>query len=87
MTPRIGVDVCPVERIARAVERGGDRFLEKIYTPAELEYCAGRAERLAGRWAAKEAVLKCLDGNVASLAKREIEILPNSQGAPVVRLA
>lgn len=86
-TPRIGVDVCPVERIARAVERGGDRFLAKIYTPAELEYCAGRPDRLAGRWAAKEAVLKCLDGNVASLAKREIEILPNPQGAPVVRLS
>lgn len=84
---RIGVDVCPVERIAQAVERGGDRLLEKIYTAAELEYCAGRPERLAGRWAAKEAVLKCLDRNVASLAKREIEILPNPQGAPVVRLA
>ena len=87
VTPRIGVDVCPVDRIAQAVARGGDRFLAKIYTPAELAYCAGRPERLAGRWAAKEAVLKCLDGNVASLAKREIEILPNPQGAPVVRLS
>lgn len=87
VTPRIGVDVCPVERIARAVERGGAHFLEKVYTRAELDYCAGRPERLAGRWAAKEAVLKCLDGQVASLAKRDIEILPNPQGAPVVRLA
>ncbi len=85
--PRIGVDVCPVERIAQAAERGGDRFLARIFTPAELEYCAGRPDRLAGRWAAKEAVLKCLDGNVANLARREIEILPNQQGAPVVRLS
>lgn len=87
VTPRIGVDVCPVDRIAQAVQRGGDRFLAKIFTPAELEYCAGRPERLAGRWAAKEAVLKCLDGIVARLAKREIEILPNPQGAPVVHLS
>lgn len=86
VTPRIGVDVCPTERIAQAAERSGQRFLEKIYTPAELEYCAGRPERLAGRWAAKEAVLKCLDGTVSRLAHREIEILPNPQGAPAVRL-
>ncbi|MGH7912178.1 MAG: NAD(P)H-hydrate dehydratase [Candidatus Dormibacteraceae bacterium] len=84
--PRIGVDVCPVERITRAVERSGQRFLEKVFTPAELAYCGGRADRLAGRWAAKEAVLKCLDGTVARLARREIEVLPNPQGAPVVRL-
>jgi hydroxyethylthiazole kinase-like uncharacterized protein yjeF len=87
VTPRIGVDVCPVERIAQAAERGGEGFLAKIFTPPELEYCAGRPERLAGRWAAKEAVLKCLDGTVAILARREIEILPNPQGAPVVRLS
>lgn len=52
-----GVDVAAVERIAQVVERR-PRFLSRLFTPAEVEYCAGRPERLAARWAAKEAVRK-----------------------------
>ncbi len=59
---RIGVDAVSVERIELAVKRSGTGFLTRVYTPAELAYCAGSAERLAGRWAAKEAVIKCFDG-------------------------
>src|SRR5438067_8669479 len=72
--------------MARAVGRSGEPFLRKSFTPAELAYCAGSAERLAGRWAAKEAVIKCFDGTGICFPRRRIEILPANTGAPRVRL-
>ncbi len=83
---RIGVDAVSVKRIAVAVKRSGPGFLKKIYTPSELAYCAGDAQRLAGRWAAKEAVIKCFDGTGICFPRRRIEVLPGSSGAPKVRL-
>jgi len=83
---RIGVDAVSVKRIAVAVKRSGPGFLKKVYTPAELAYCAGDAQRLAGRWAAKEAVIKCFDGTGICFPRRRIEVLPGSSGAPKVRL-
>jgi len=75
-----------VDRIALAVKRSGPGFLKKVYTPAELAYCAGNDERLAGRWAAKEAVIKCFDGTGICFPRRRIEILPGPHGAPRARL-
>jgi hydroxyethylthiazole kinase-like uncharacterized protein yjeF len=83
---RIGVDAVSVDRIALAVRRSGPGFLNKAYTPAEQAYCAGNAERLAGRWAAKEAVIKCFDGTGICFPRRRIEVLPGPKGAPRVRL-
>ena len=83
---RIGVDAVSVDRIALAVKRSGPGFLKKVYTPAEVAYCAGDSERLAGRWAAKEAVIKCFDGTGICFPRRRIEVLPGSSGAPRVRL-
>jgi NAD(P)H-hydrate epimerase len=60
--------------------------LKKVYTPAEVAYCAGNSERLAGRWAAKEAVIKCFDGTGICFPRRRIEVLPGPSGAPRVRL-
>jgi len=82
----IGVDVCGVERMALAVRRSGDGFLNKTFTPAELAYCGGRSEKLAGRWAAKEAVTKCFSQTPIRCHRRSIEILPGPDGAPQVRL-
>src|SRR2546423_3967916 len=82
----MGVDAVSVERISLAVRRSGTGFLDKVYTPAELAYCAGDDERLAGRWAAKEAVIKCFDGTGICFPRRLIEVLPSPQGAPRVRL-
>jgi NAD(P)H-hydrate epimerase len=75
-----------VDRIALAVSRSGPGFLRKVYTPAEVAYCAGNAERLAGRWAAKEAIIKCFDGTGICFPRRRIEVLPGPQGAPRARL-
>src|SRR5437588_2671254 len=72
--------------MARAVGRSGERFLRKSFTPAELAYCAGSPERLAGRWAAKEAVIKCFDGTGICFPRKRIEVLPGPSGAPRVRL-
>jgi hydroxyethylthiazole kinase-like uncharacterized protein yjeF len=83
---RIGVDAVSVDRIALAVSRSGPGFLAKVYTPAEVAYCAGNAERLAGRWAAKEAVIKCFDGTGICFPRRRIEVLPGPSGAPRARL-
>ena len=83
---RIGVDAVSVDRIALAVRRSGRGFLDKVYTPAELTYCAGNDERLAGRWAAKEAVIKCFDGTGICFPRRRIEVLPGPNGAPRARL-
>src|SRR5437870_3042386 len=83
---RIGVDAVSVERISLAVKRSGTGFLTKVYTSAEIAYCAGNSERLAGRWAAKEAVIKCFDGTGICFPRRRIEVLPGSSGAPRVRL-
>lgn len=88
MTVRLstGVDVIEIERIARAVERWGDRFLHRIYTPGELAHCRGRPESLAGRFAAKEAVSKALGVGIRHLRWRDIEILPDIRGKPHVHL-
>jgi hydroxyethylthiazole kinase-like uncharacterized protein yjeF len=83
---RIGVDAVSVDRVALAVKRSGPGFLKKVYTPAEVAYCAGNSERLAGRWAAKEAVIKCFDGTGICFPRRRIEVLPGASGAPRVRL-
>src|SRR5947208_2619868 len=83
---RVGVVAGSVDRIALAVRRSGRGFLDKVYTPAELAYCAGNDERLAGRWAAKEAVIKCFDGTGICFPRRRIEVLPGPNGAPRARL-
>ena len=56
----IGIDIVEVYRIEQAVARWGDRFLRRVFTPAEIAYCQGRPSSLASRWAAKEAVSKAL---------------------------
>lgn len=84
--PHAGVDAAEVSRIRRACERWGERFLDRVYTPSEQAYCRGSAERLAGRFAAKEAVSKALGTGIRRLRWRDIEILPNRRGRPTVYL-
>jgi hydroxyethylthiazole kinase-like uncharacterized protein yjeF len=80
------VDAVSVDRIALAINRSGPGFLNKVYTASEQAYCAGDPERLAGRWAAKEAVIKCFDGTGICFPRRRIEVLPGPNGAPRARL-
>jgi hydroxyethylthiazole kinase-like uncharacterized protein yjeF len=82
---RIGIDMVEVARLEKAIGRSGEGFLRKAFTARELKLCGGSAERLAGRWAAKEAVIKCFDGTGLCLPRRQIEVLADPSGAPRVR--
>ena len=85
-TTELGIDIIKVERIAESLERFGDRFTRRILTPHEERYVRGRAETLAGRWAAKEAVSKVLGLGVRGIGWRDIEIERLPTGQPAVRL-
>jgi len=82
----VGVDIVEIERIAKALERFGDRFLERIYTGAEVAHCRGRVAELAARFAAKEAISKALGTGIYGLSWQEMEILPDPLGQPQVYL-
>jgi len=82
----LGVDIVEIERIERAVDRWGQRFLGRIYTEAELEFCRNRVPELAVRFAGKEAVMKALGTGRMGVSWRDIEILRNRRNAPRVFL-
>jgi len=82
----VGVDIIAVARIARTLARHGDRFLHKVYTPAEAAYCRGRPAELAVRFAAKEAISKALGTGIAGISWTEMEILADRLGKPTVTL-
>ena len=86
MKLRTGVDLIEIARIEEAVSRHGKHYLERIYTPAEIELCGKRSESLAGRFAAKEAVAKALGCGIGDVDWKEIEILGDDQNAPVLHL-
>lgn len=81
----VGVDIIKVARIARAVERWGERFLRRVYTPAEVAYCRGRVPELAVRFAAKEAASKALGVGIwgrLGIRWTEAEVRPDPLGKP-----
>jgi holo-[acyl-carrier protein] synthase len=82
----IGVDIIDIERLAWSVDRFGDRFLRRVFTDQELNYCHGRIESLAARWAAKEAVAKALGCGIGQVTWREIEVVNDDQRRPTVHL-
>ena len=86
MILRTGVDLIEIDRVAEVIARHGKRYLERIYTPAELDQCGKRTESLAGRFAAKEAVAKALGCGIGEVGWKEIEILGDEQNAPVLIL-
>ena len=81
-----GVDIIEISRIARTLERYGERFLRRIYTADELEYCRGRPSKLASRFAAKEATMKALGTGVRGVGWKDIEVTRAPSGAPSILL-
>ncbi|MDE2778202.1 MAG: holo-ACP synthase [Chloroflexota bacterium] len=81
-----GVDIIEIPRIARVLEQYGQRFLRRIYTAGEIEYCRDRPPNLAGRFAAKEATMKALGTGVRGVAWKDIEVIRAPSGAPSIRL-
>jgi holo-[acyl-carrier protein] synthase len=82
----VGVDIIEIKRIESAVNRGGERFLKRVYTETELSACPDRVSSLASRFAAKEAVMKVLGTAGIGIAWREIEVLTGDDGSPSIRL-
>jgi holo-[acyl-carrier protein] synthase len=82
----VGVDIVEIDRIEAALGKYGARFLGRVYTKLEVAACRGRANELAVRFAAKEAVMKALGTGAHGVAWREIEVLPNHRGKPLVYL-
>ena len=86
----LGTDIVDVPRIGNMIERHGAAFLQRVFTPNEIAYCQQRkyhAEPFAGRWAAKEAVMKVIGtGFVQGTHFLEIEVLAKPSGQPRIVL-
>ncbi len=82
----VGVDIIEIERIEAVLRRYGERFLQRVYTRKERAYCRERVPELAVRFAAKEAVSKALGTGMRGIAWREMEILGDRRGKPLVYL-
>jgi holo-[acyl-carrier protein] synthase len=91
MIQGLGIDLVEVSRIKDAIERRGERFLDRVFRPAERAYCEARPHRFehyAVRFAAKEAVLKVLrTGWSSGLGFKDVEVLRDADGAPSARLS
>ena len=90
MVVGLGTDLAEISRVARSIERFGQRFLERVYTPAEIRYCYSKknfAESFAARFAAKEAGAKALGTGIShGVSWREFEVLRAPSGKPSLAL-
>jgi len=83
-----GIDLVKIERIEKIIKRWGDNFIFRIFTPLEREYCekkkGNKYQSYAGRFAAKEALLKSLGLGLRGVNWKEIEIENNELGQPII---
>ena len=86
---KLGNDIIEIERIRQAIERSSS-FVERVYTPHEIDYCKSRNkgcyESFAGIYAAKEAFIKALGTGMRHGSWQDIEIYHNELGAPLIKL-
>ena len=91
MVVGLGTDLAEISRVARSIERFGQRFLERVYTPGEIEYCMrkkGFAESFAARFAAKEAGAKALGTGISrGVSWQEFEVRRAPSGKPSLHLS
>ena len=84
-----GIDIAEVPRIAESIQRFGERFLRRIFTEGEIQYCeskANRVERYAARFAAKEAAMKALGtGWNRGVRWRDIEVFRQPGSRPTIK--
>ena len=86
----LGTDIIEIVRIGEMIERHEDHFLTRVFTDDEITYCQRRKEscqHFAGRWAAKEAVMKTLGtGFIKGISWKDIEIVSSKSGKPFIKL-
>lgn len=84
----LGTDIVEILRIGRMIERHGELFITRVYTPEEIRYCQHKKEssqHYAGRWAAKEAVMKTLGtGWTRGVGWQDIEVCSEKSGKPTL---
>jgi holo-[acyl-carrier protein] synthase len=81
-----GIDIIEIDRIREAINTWDSKFLNRVYTRSEQDICKQSNASLAGRFAAKEAVLKAINSSAFVCNWREIEILASANGRPLVKL-
>lgn len=81
-----GIDAIELVRVQKTLSRHPERFLKRVFTDLEVAYCRGRVRELAVRFAAKEATMKALGTGIRGVGWREIEILADRRGKPLVYL-
>lgn len=88
-----GIDIIEVDRVRKNIEKYGEKFLNKVYTESEIEYCEGkkiqRYESYAGRFAAKEAVFKAISWMLDrkfDVDWKDIEVINDKRGRPLVNV-
>lgn len=86
MKLKTGIDLIEIPRIQAALDRHGERFLQRVFTPAEVAESRGRAEALAVRFAAKEAAVKALGTGIGPVSWTEVETLHRRSGEPYLVL-
>jgi len=82
----IGIDIIEIARIEKAIARWRESFLHRVYTEPELKLCRNKPSSLAARFAGKEAVVKALGTQSKGISWKEIEILSDPGGKPLVHL-
>lgn len=87
----IGIDIIEIDRVKESIDRFGDHFLNKIYTPNELEYCLSKHNKyqhFAARFAAKEAIYKALSSEWGrEISWQDIDIMNEPNGLPIVKFS
>jgi holo-[acyl-carrier protein] synthase len=90
MLKGVGIDLAEVGRIKKALDRWGERFLHRVFTSQERDYCQKKAfpeQSFAARFAAKEAVLKAIGtGHSGGIRWTDVEVVNDRKGKPEVRL-
>mgnify|MGYP000677795000 FL=1 len=88
-----GTDIIEISRIKDSIEEAGERFLDRVYTKAEIEYCESKKKQkyqhYAARFAAKEATFKAISSLLEdkySICWKDIEVVNDSQGKPKVNI-
>lgn len=86
-----GVDIIEISRIKKSIEESEDRFLQRVYTDKEIEYCESRNKQkyqhYAARFAAKEAIFKAISNkleNKYDIEWKNIEIINDKEGRPYI---
>ena len=82
----VGIDLVEVELLRQLLAAGGRTFVDAAWTAREQRDTNGQPEALAGKWAAKEAVMKALQHGIGDMDPRDVEIVTNPIGAPRVEL-